>query len=255
MAAGTALASIMSRRFSFLCHFTATCAAYSIRIMSRRPRQQQTGCLLLAVLLAAVALSAAAATLDTTQAGCICLENWVDAWGVNHGGCANPDGDALGAWCAVDTTSCSVPFRQPGRVAGPAAAWDYCSDHFQTSNVGALASQLGSPQQHRRLWSSDKHSSTGPELAAAAAAAGAAMPAGWWHAVAVSSDTKPAQEDARITGVQSQPRQLHVQLRIAGNATALATSPEQLARFKADLLTWLREASGLGAFVTSAGTV
>lgn len=100
--------------------------------------------LLAAVVLAAVTAAATAAaastsTNTTTQAGCECLASWPDASGAAHSGCANPDGDPSGEWCAVDGEKC------PGRYGsysvastGATVFFDYCGDVRERTAAGCL---------------------------------------------------------------------------------------------------------------------
>lgn len=114
----------------------------SLQTCSQRHHTRMSSArLLLAACCIAAAVAAAAAdaapppapAAATTQAGCACLAHWTDATGAGHAGCANPDGDPLGDWCAVDARACPGyygSYAPTGGGGGAAAAvfYDYCGD-------------------------------------------------------------------------------------------------------------------------------
>ncbi|KAI8462229.1 MAG: hypothetical protein J3K34DRAFT_503160 [Monoraphidium minutum] len=108
-------------------------------------RSERTPCLgaaaLLAALAVAVALTGRSAAAAATQAGCPCLAEWKDAAGGTHSGCANPNDDPLGDWCAVDAEACPGYY---GSFAGEAATkgyFDYCGADVRERTVGGCLCQ------------------------------------------------------------------------------------------------------------------
>lgn len=70
----------------------------------------------------------ATGTAPRTQAGCLCARGWRDAAGGVHSGCANPNGDPQGEWCAVSARSCPGYYASFSDEWGGTVYYDYCGD-------------------------------------------------------------------------------------------------------------------------------
>lgn len=73
-----------------------------------------------------------------TQAGCACARSWRDAAGGVHSGCANPNGDANGAWCAVDRGKCLGYYASFTDDWGSTVYFDYCGEVRERTSRGCL---------------------------------------------------------------------------------------------------------------------
>ncbi|GBF96277.1 hypothetical protein Rsub_09072 [Raphidocelis subcapitata] len=86
----------------------------------------------------AAAAAAADAPQQRTQAGCACVPSWKDAAGAAHSGCANPDADPLGDWCAVDAAACQGYHSTFVDAAGATVHYDYCGEVRERTKAGCL---------------------------------------------------------------------------------------------------------------------
>uniref|UniRef100_A0A383VIB2 CBM1 domain-containing protein n=1 Tax=Tetradesmus obliquus TaxID=3088 RepID=A0A383VIB2_TETOB len=100
---------------------------------------------------AAAAAAAAAGeserSVSTTFHNCDCKAGWiytyVDGSKANFSACANPDGDPMGPWCAVDPATCD---RFAGEIDGQerneTLGYDYCNNKFRHPEPNSCAAVL-----------------------------------------------------------------------------------------------------------------
>eukprot|EP01024_Parvocaulis_polyphysoides_P028263 TRINITY_DN25564_c0_g1_i2.p1 TRINITY_DN25564_c0_g1~~TRINITY_DN25564_c0_g1_i2.p1 ORF type:complete len:422 (-),score=49.06 TRINITY_DN25564_c0_g1_i2:226-1491(-) len=80
--------------------------------------------------------------------GCVCKDQW-SLLGVVYFGCENPDDDANGPWCFVQSQDC--PFGKPGEIVsdgiGSGEFFDYCTPE---NGVGVQTQQQEEQQQQEQ---------------------------------------------------------------------------------------------------------